>query len=174
MSNAAESEWISRLASIDGRLQPIAKQQVDPADPNWAANLRSLNPLDAAGVRQEAQDMFHELLDAYETTDEATRVIIRSLFRRFDAFAWATTVRTQRTTAEGARHHLLHFSVRDQGENPRDAKLWLDDILDDARRAGVDVDSILRAVLELSSREDRYSWGSTHDWLEDRLTSRRS
>src|SRR4051794_30173084 len=135
MTSAEQSEWAKRLASIDGRLQPIAKRTVDLGDPNWVAGLRNLNPLDAAGVRQEAQDTLHELLHAYATQDEAVRSFMRSLFRRFDAFAWATTVRTSRATPEGARDHLLHFSVRDQGEDPRDAKLWLDDILENARRA---------------------------------------
>jgi hypothetical protein len=172
MPDAVERDWAARVAAIDRRLQPVADRPVNQADPNWAEKLRGGDPLDEAGVREEAQDVLHELLDAYATGDERTRDAIRSLFGRFSAFAWATTVRSPRTTREGARVHLLHFSVLDQGKDPRDAKLWLDGMVDDARRAGVAIEALLNEVAELSSRQDRYSWGSTRDWLIRRLPPR--
>jgi len=161
----AEDQWLPLIRSIDERLDPIAKRPVDIMDPNWLAKLRSSSPMDEAGVRPAAEELLQRLVHEYASGDDAARASIRALFRRFSSFAWAATLPVPRTTAAGVRERLLHFSILDQGRDPRDATLSLDDLVQTARGAGVEVDPLLKEVASLSSREDRYSWGSTADWL---------
>jgi hypothetical protein len=158
-------EIVARLAPIDERLRRIAKAPIDLQDVAWLEKMCSVDPLDAAGVRKEAQDLLDELIDAYAAEDDATRSAIRTLFREFSSFAWATAPRAPRKTRIGFRTHLLHFSIADQGDDPRDARLWLDGLLNEAKQAHLDVGATLQEVAALSSREDRYGWGSTRDWL---------
>lgn len=162
----SREQFVTRLSDMEKRLRPIAKGQVDVTDPHWFEKMQKNHPLDQAGVRATAQDLLHELIDAYASEDDAAREIIRALFREFSSFAWATMLRVPSHTKDGFRAHLLHFSVMDQGDDPRDAKVWLDTLWNTAREAHVDVRPILREVAALSSREDRYRWGSTHDWLQ--------
>lgn len=169
MPPSSKDQWIAQLTTLDEHLRPIATRTVDLRQPDWSEKLQGLQPLDEAGVRRPAQDLLQQLIEAYASGDEGVRIHIRSLFRRFHSFAWAASLEAPRTSAEGFRAHLLHFSVCDQGDDPRDAKLWLDDILQTARGAGVDVAPALREVAALSATEPRYSWGSTQQWLIDRL-----
>jgi len=156
----AEDEWLPLIRAIDERLEPIAKRPVDITEPGWMAKLQDSRPLDEAGVRPDAEALLRRLIREYASGDDAARVAIRSLLRRFSSFAWAATTPAPKTTASGFREHLLHFSILDQGIDPRDATLWLDDLVRTARHAGVDVDPVLKEVAALSSRENRYSWGS--------------
>ncbi len=167
----AEDQWLPLIRAIDERLRPIATRPVDISDPNWLANLQSSSPLDEAGVKPAAQELLQRFVHTYANGDDAARTAIRSLFRRFSSFAWAATLAVPRTTAAGFREHLLHFSILDQGRDPRDATLWLDDLIQSARAAGVDVNPLLSDVANLSSREDRYSWGSTAEWLLRRVAA---
>jgi hypothetical protein len=170
VSDSVEDNWTERVAALDARLAPIAHRKVDINDPSWVTKLRAVRPLDEAGVRTEAEALVQELLEAYAAGDEARRSFIRGLFRTHGAFAWAAGPPGPRTTPEGLRMRLLHFSVLDQGADPRDAKLSLDGIVSDARKARIDIDRTLAAVSELSSTEDRWGWGPTRDWLLKRLS----
>jgi len=167
----AEDQWLPRIREIDERLEPIAKRPVDINDPGWVAKMRSSSPLDEAGVRRAAEELLQKLVHEYASGDDAARATIRDLFGRFSSFAWAVTLPVPRTTAAGFRERLLHFSILDQGPDPRDATLSLDDLVQTARGAGVDVDALLTEVASLSSRKDRYSWGSTADWLLHRVVA---
>ena len=166
-----EDRWLPLMASIDKRLEAIAKRPVDIQDPNWMAKMRNLSPVDEAGVRPAAEELLQELVHEYVACDDAARASIRALFGRFSSFAWAVTLPAPKATAAGCREHLLHFSILDQGRDPRDATLWLDALIETARNAGVDTDPLLEEVASLSSREDRYSWGSTADWLLRRVAT---
>jgi len=167
-----QNRWEEALGEVERRLRPIADRPVDISDPNWVDKLKQSRPLDEAGVRERAQDLLDELLAAYATADEDGRRAIRTLFTTFRAFAWATTLRVPRTTPEGFRTHLLHFSAKDQDRDPRDATLWLDDLVEEGARAGLAVDAALAEVANLSSRDDRYGWGSTRDWLLKRRSGK--
>jgi hypothetical protein len=165
-------EFSIRLQAIDDRLRPIAERPIDFSGPDPASKLRAavtaarrLPALDEAGVRPAAEALLTDVVNAYGSADDATRAAIRQLFEKFSAFAWAATLPLPRNTPDGFRAHLLHFSILDQGRDPRDATLWLDDLVRGARDAGVDVKQTLTEVARLSSRDDRYRWGSTHDWL---------
>ena len=161
----AEDEWLSRIRALDERLRPIATRPIDISDPGCADKLQSSSPLDEAGVRSSAEGLLQSLIQAYASGDNAARAAIRSLLRRFSSFAWAATLAVPMTTTAGVRAHLLHFSILDQSLDPRDAPLWLDDLVQSARNAGLDVEPLLSEVASLSSRENRHSWGSTADWL---------
>ncbi|GIF65921.1 hypothetical protein Ais01nite_39560 [Asanoa ishikariensis] len=69
------------------------------------------------------------------------------------------------TTPAEFRAELIRWAARDQGTDTRDELLRLRDLVDQARRAGVDLTPILAEVAELSSTEDRYGMGSTRDIL---------
>jgi hypothetical protein len=171
MSNMSEDEWLPLIRAIDERLEPIAKRPVDIRIANWAAALQGMRPLEEAGVKPAAEELLRRLIAAYASGDDAERGAIRTLFRRFTSFAWAATLSGPKDTAAGLRERLLHFSIRDQDRDPRDATLWLDAIVGDARRAGVDINPLLDEVAALSSQADRCGWGSTADWLRRRKTS---
>jgi hypothetical protein len=166
-----EDEWLPRILAIDERLKPIATRPVDITAPGWVAMLKNLRPLDDAGVRSATEELLQRLVDEYASGDDAARTSIRALFRQFPAFAWAAELAVPKTTATGFRAHLLHFSMLDQGPDPRDATLSLDHLVGSAQAAGIDVSAILSEVAALSSREDRYRWGSTGDWLLRRAGS---
>lgn len=166
-----EAQWLPLIREIDARLEPIARRPVDFTDANLVSKFRSSNPLDEAGVRSAAEELLQKLIHEYESCDDASRATIRALFERFSSFAWATTLSVPTTTAAGFRARLLHFSILDQGRDPRDATLWLDDLVQTARGAGVNVNPLLIEVASLSSRQDRYSWGSTADWLLRRVVA---
>ena len=166
---AAEDQWSVRINAIDERLRPIATRPVDITVPGWADRLRTARPLDEAGVRQAADELLRELVGAYAAAGDAARVAIRALFIEFPSFAWAAALTSPPTTVSGFREHLLHFSIVDQGPDPRDATLLLDHLVRSARDAGVDVNPVLTEVASLSSREDRYKWGSTSAWLLRRV-----
>lgn len=154
-----------QLRALDEPLRPVARRAVDVTNAAWVATLKESSPLDEAGVRPQAEDLLKRITTTYADGDDATRASIRSLFQRFTGFAWAATLPLPTTTADGFRAHLLHFSILDQGTDPRDATLALDHLVTTARAAAVDVNSILTEIAALSSREDRYARGSTADWL---------
>jgi hypothetical protein len=157
-----DAEWLPRIQALDERLRPIANR---PVSFDEIAFMVPARPLDEANVRPQAQKLLADLVEAYQTGDESARATLRSMFRRFSAFAWAASLAVPQSTPAGFRAHLLHFSMLDQGTDPRDATLSLDQVVRSARDAGVDVDPILHEVASLSSTEDRYSWGSTSQWL---------
>ncbi|HEV8558337.1 MAG TPA: hypothetical protein VGR06_18355 [Actinophytocola sp.] len=155
------------VARLDLLLEPIAKRPVDLSDPNWMAKLERSDPLDEAGIKAEAEAALRALLASYAEGDEATRATIRSLFDRYTSFRWAVHL-SREPTPEGFRSRLLHLSARDQGADPRDELLTLDDLCAQARDAGVDIKPILLEVAELSSAVDRYGFGSVRDFLLSR------
>ena len=164
MSESNARDWDARAATLDARIRPIAKRTFDPSDPDLLAKLAAVHPLDAAGVRLEAEALLMELLDAYANGDDSTRAQIRELYHDYDSFAWAATPPVSPSTPQGFRAHLLLFSI-DNLSDSRDARLRLDWILDVATRAGIEAEPFLAEVAEISSREDPYGVGSTHDWL---------
>lgn len=155
------------MAQLDKAIRPIAKRPIDTSRPGWQEELATMAPLDEAGVRQEAEDLILRVIAYYLVSNSGQRETVRELFRRFDSFAWAIRVPLDRRTEEGWRSHLVHFSIVDQPRDPRDAKLWLQDLCDEGRRGGFRVREILREVAVLSSSHDRHGWGSTREWLEE-------
>jgi hypothetical protein len=165
VSSFSKHQFAERLTPIEELLRPIAKTPIDISDVAWFEKMTRVAPLDAAGVRVESERLLQELIAAYAVEDDATRQALRVLFNDYPSFAWATAPRISRRTREGFRTHLLHFSILDQGADPRDARVWLDALMTEARQAHLNVNPTLQEVAGLSSREDRYGWGSTHDWL---------
>lgn len=155
------------LRRFDALLRPIAKQRLNPADPNaFQRMMDAPPPLDRAGVRQQAQDLLISLIKDYARADPAWRTAVRDLLRRHDTFLWATPLPSDARTPQGFRAHLIRFALADQEKDPRDAKLAFDDLVQTARSANLDVAPILREIAALCAETDPYGWGSTRQWLE--------
>jgi hypothetical protein len=156
-----------QVIDIDDRLLPIATRPVDLTDPNWMTLLtKSKHPLDEAGVRSITEVLLESLICEYQTSDEVARRTIRRLFYTYRHFAWAATLSVTPTTEGDFRKHLTLFSMRDQGEDSRDALLELQELCTQARAAGVNTAPILREVAQMSSDENRFGMGSTRSQLD--------
>ena len=165
-SPATLENWELRIVALDQRLRPIASRQVDITRPGWAERLvAGTPPLDESGVREQAQQLLAELIAAYAGYGEETRSVIRRLFAQSRSFAWAASLSTPWTTADGFRQHLILFSIQDQGQDSRDALLMLQCLCGEAATAGVDTGMVLRQVAAMSSGANRYRMGSTRDML---------
>ena len=103
----------------------------------------------------------------YESSDEDTRRAVRLLFTSYPHFAWAATLNTPPTTEVDFRRHMLLFSMRDQGQDSRDAILSLQELSSQARAAGVNTTPILQEVARLSSDENKQGLGSTRHQLNN-------
>ena len=156
----------TRIADLDKKLRPIADLPVDITEPGWAQRLSTLqHPLDQAGVRSQMEALLRELISTYQTGSDGERRKLQELFKQFKAFAWAASLTSNPTTTEGFREHLLLFAMKDQGSDPRDALLTLQDLCRQARIAGVDVSRILKEVAQLSSDVQKSKMGSTKEML---------
>ncbi|WP_105968988.1 hypothetical protein [Streptomyces geranii] len=154
-----------QVALVDAAVRPIAERPVDTSDPDWADKMRQRPAaMDEAGVRTEAEAALRALIAVYAQGDEVLRASVRGLFSRYTNFRWAVHLPVE-PTPEGFRWRLLHMSAVDQGNDTRDELLALRDLCADARTAGIDLGPILREVAELSSREDKFGWGSMRDIL---------
>jgi hypothetical protein len=157
-----------QILEIDERLRPFANRAVDTNDPNWMTLLAQCpHPLDDAGVRSATESLLEGLIDEYQTCAEDLRRAIRGLFVKYSAFSWAATLPVAPTTDQHFRQHLVLFSMIDQGKDPRDAILALQDLCKQATAAGVNTRPILRQVAQLSSDENKYGWRSTRKRLLD-------
>ena len=152
------------VAVLDAILEPIAKRRVDINDPDWMERLASADPLAEAGIKPEVHPTLRALITHYAEGDEPARQTVRAIFERYRAFRWAAHIPLDLTPA-GFRFKLLHFSAIDQGSDPRDEILALEDLVARARDASVDIEPILIEVAGLSSDLDRYGMGSTRQFL---------
>jgi hypothetical protein len=163
--NALEN-WELEIMQLDERLRPIAKRTVDVTDPGWFERLQGgLSPLDEAGVRMEMEKLLPELITAYVKGNEQDRATIRRFFSEYQSFAWVAALNEAKTTAASLRHHLILFSMQDQGQDSRDALLSLREICREAANARVELTPLLREVAAISSTVDKYGMGSTRDML---------
>jgi len=165
--SAPAADWGLRMDVLDQRLRPIANRPVDITDPDWLGKLQSVPPaVDRAGVRDECETLLGELVAAYERGDEDVRQAVRRLLRESPSFAWAATPPSDSSTPSGLKTHLIHFSMLDQGRDPRDAQMSLDGILEAARRAGTPTRDVLEQVAAMSNGEPVYpNWPSTSEML---------
>lgn len=159
--------WKAAVERLDAALRPIATQPVALADLASAeARQRIVNPLEAAGVRDEVAALMAELLDAYPRENAADRAAMRGLFAEHRALGWAAGFLLPFSPETPAlRQQLLLFSLLDQGTDSRDALLWLRAA---CRQPGVDcraLPDLLREVAALSSAVDLYHMGSTASML---------
>ena len=152
------------VAVLDAILDPIANRPADINDPDWMERYASADLLAEAGIKPEVHSTLRALITHYAEGDEPARQTVRAIFERYQAFRWAAHIPLDPTPA-GFRFGLLHFSAIDQGPDPRDAILGLQDLVADARDAGVDIKPILIEVAGRSSDLDRYGMGSTRQFL---------
>jgi hypothetical protein len=155
-----------RMMDLEQRLRPIADRPVDITKPGWGLRLsHARHPLDEAGVRPEADRLLQELINVYRGSAEEEREGIRKLFEEYRAFAWAASLPFEPTTEENLRQHLLLFSIKDQGSDSRDAILWLQELRQRARAAGVNTAAVLKETAVLSNDHNKYGMGSTKGML---------
>jgi hypothetical protein len=159
------SSWLAALARIDSALRPIAKAPVDLSDPNWRNKLKSKHPLDAVGVRDEAELLLLDILRGYAVASIAERAGIRALADEFTSFFWAAQVPGGESPATDFRLRLLHFALLDQGRDPRDAVLQLDRLCRETSLPPEEAAALRREVAQTASDVDRYGFGSTREML---------
>ncbi len=168
------AQWQLRISELDQLLRPIANRPVDITKPGWVEGFRQQPaPLDEAGIRREVESLLLELVERYSTLREPERQRLRELFHTYRSFAWAAGFSFNfKVTDEGSlRKHLLLVSLRDQHTDARDEILWLDELCRQASVAAIDPRRLLREVAEMSSRVNRYGFGSAHDIILQRVGS---
>jgi hypothetical protein len=155
-----------QILEVDERIRPIATRPIDFNDPNFRNRLAPKQaPLDEANIRGATETLLETLVAEYATSDDETRTAIRAMFARYQHFAWAASFATPPVTARDFRHHLILFSMLDQGRDSRDALLTLEALSAQARAAGIDINPIAREVAEMSSDVNTYGMGSTQRML---------
>ena len=162
-----KDDWKKRLDALEAKLSPIANRPMDLSELKHAREIPQA--IDQAGVREEAESMVTELIEAYEKGDAIGRASLRSLLAAHPSFAWAAQPAADSSTVEGFRTILLWASLLDQGSDTRDLLVTLDYECAKARAAGIDVRPIVQEVAILSSDIDRYGMGSTRHILMRRV-----
>ena len=164
MIDVHELHW--RVVALEQQIRPIARRPVPFGAAALAQELATRpDPLDEAGVREEAHMVLADLMAHYQQGSPAIRELIRGYFDSNPSFAWATGLPFPADTTEHFRAHLVLFSIRDQGRDSRDAILELQALVHSAQDAGIPVTAILHEVASMSSSVNRYGMGSTHDQL---------
>jgi len=176
-----------RTADLDTRLGPLI-ERVDLSGPGWRENLAAeaerrraegyspvVPVLDRGGFRDEAERLLDDILDAFVAGTPQDRDAIRAMFRRFRHFAWAiawarrlAVPKDTPLSAELCRAKLAFFAIEDQGRDPRDAILALQNLCAGAVRSGLPIAELLTDAASLASDEGRYAKvgaGSTRDLL---------
>lgn len=156
------TEAETEMARLDTLYRPIAASPVD-LDKLDTLGETVEHELARLNVNDQAEAVLRGIIDLYATGDEPVRTAIRRLFDKYTGFRWAAHLPRDWSTATGFRDHLIHLSARDQGADTRDEILGLQDLCEQARQAGIDIDPILDDVAAMSSTEDRYGMGSMRD-----------
>jgi hypothetical protein len=166
MTDARLGSWEAAIARFDEQLRPIAKRPVDLRDRQWMTRLTTRRPpLDEAGIRPEVEALLEEIVPQYPQLDEAARQRVRDLFRTYQSFAWAAGLGYRPTDGQSFRKHLLLVAINDQGRDPRDAIMWLDQLCREARAAGMDPRPLLEEVAPVASATDRWGFGSMRELM---------
>ena len=139
-----------RIEILNEKLRPIADRPI-AFGPDLRRRLAALpNPLDEAGVRDEAQSALLAAVELYARVSPEERQEIRELFRNNRAFAWAATLPFPPDNAARFRQHLIRFSILDGFPDVRDAILWLRDL-----RRSTFYDEVCDEIAEQSSEATR-------------------
>ena len=142
------STWKEQIARLDAALHPIANRPVKFFELLFKPR-HHVHPLDAAGIRAQAEQFLAELIEYYPTADADIRQSIRKLFEDYQSFSWAATLPYQPITDKAFRDHLILFSMKDHEQDTRDALVLLDSLCETATSAGVRIGPILEEIAEL-------------------------
>ena len=157
-----------QVLEIDERIRPIATRPVDFNDPDFMNHLaQRRSPLDEAGIRSATEQLLELLAAEYAKSDEEIRTSIREMFARYQHFAWAAGFGTPPVSERDFRHHLILFSMLDQGRDSRDALLSLQALCGQARAAGIDIRQMAQELAQISSDANKYGMGSTKGMLNN-------
>lgn len=165
-----------RTADLERRIEPLV-WHLDLAAPNLRARLKAaaekrrqegtpphVPVLDRGGLRDEAETLLRDLLSAFTAATPEMRAALRDLVRDHRHFAWAiggagdiVVPKDVPISIERCRDCLAWFAIQDQGRDPRDAILWLQQLCAAAERAGLPTASLLRDSAALASDEARFA-----------------
>jgi hypothetical protein len=149
------------IERLERKIRPIARRPVEFGKDLRRKLAELPDPLDEAGIRQEAANALYATIDLYTQAGDDDRQAIRELFRTNDAFAWAAAFLFP---SAPLRERLIYFSIVDQGSDPRDAVLSLAAICVPSSEVTEEAMAALRReVAAMSSNVDRYGFGSTRD-----------
>lgn len=116
------------IGDLDAKLRPIADKPVAFGRDLLERVAALPQPLDEAGVRDEAEAALGAAIDCYLRCSADDRQQIRDLFRRNRAFAWAAALPFPPDSRERLRQHLAHVSILDRHPDDRDATLQVADL----------------------------------------------
>jgi hypothetical protein len=151
----------SAIRLLNLRVWWILAGGVDTRAEDWPEKLDRRIP-------RKVQETLLAAIDLYVRGDAETREAIRKLFRTYDSFTWATKLPFEPDDSEHTFAHLIHFSIVDQGTDPRDARLWLQDLVTEAKVSPEELDRLCNRAADLSSEVDRFQWfGSTAEILRE-------
>ena len=101
----------------------------------------------------------------YERADAGGRAALRKLFADCHDFSNNVTVYEPLDSAESFRRHLLYLSLTYGGKDWRDTRLWLAELWNKAKVAGVDLAPILQEVAALSGDETETLYSAKDEFL---------
>ena len=148
---------------------------LDPGDPDARAKAQPHNPLEKdKALRAQFDTTCRRLADAYMAGSDEQRVQVRALLRQMTGTRNSmgipfTEIRLKMDAAR-FRLALIYESMKDLGEDTRDAQMTLDNLCHAARIAGIDADPYLREVAAVSSETDHHHMGSMRALLVERIT----
>ena len=158
------TNWSRQAELLNQKLSPYANAPFDMDTPDWQEKLAHLpHPADVAGLRAEIETLFGAIIDRFEGYDEVQRQHIINMLAKFDALLWSAIIDADINTPDGFRKHMILFILHDQGKDTRDAILQLEAYHTDAKRQGIDVNSVFRDMADIASTNDKFGWGSTRD-----------
>jgi hypothetical protein len=165
----------AEMARLDTIYRPVATKPVDVADLDANTGAAIEADLARLAVADQSVAVLRAVIELYAAGDEVVRAAVRQLFDRYPSFRWAAHLPRDWDTAEEFRARVVHLSARDQGTDTRDEILALQDLRDQAQRAGIEADPVLDEVAAMSSDVDRYGMGSMRrvilDYGKRRTTS---
>ena len=158
MTSPQIEDFERRSEALEDKLRPIATRTSRPGAA--ASDPSPCNPLDAAGVRSEADRWVDEVIAFYATADADDREAVRALMHRHKCLRWAAgwgrLAADAPLTLDRLRLALLLFSIKDQGADPRDAIMALDRLCARAVHAALPIAEMLADVAALSSDDNRF------------------
>jgi hypothetical protein len=170
---------------IDGELRRLTTPRFKLEGPGllervkeYAERYRESKPAREA-MRREADALVPDLLELYTGGGDDDREWLRGLLHECPTFRWAfgwpMANPKPPVTAGQALTALALFSMKDGASDPRDQRVWLQELCGAARRSEQNLPALLRRAAEWSSDTVRFAqWGSTRALLleyAERFTS---
>lgn len=163
--------WEQRASALNTLLRPIVNKPFDVNTTDWEEQLeRRQHPADAAGLRNEIETLFEEIIDHFEGLSPHQRRQIEELMYENKALIYAATIKADPSTHDGFRRAMILFVIKDQGEDTRDAILELSAYHAKAEEQGINVRTIFKDMADIASTRNKFGWGTTRNLFLKYLT----